>query len=196
MEKLKLLRKQKHYTQAQLAQVFDTNQVIIALYETGKRDPGHERLKEMAEFFHTTVDYLTDVSDTTYIPILGTAAAGEGCFADECVEGWELYEVPGHMIGQYYCLNVKGDSMYPHIQDGDLVICEKGNFNPIKNQVYVVLIGDNATLKMVDVQKGGILLNAYNQEVYRPHFYSNEDCQTEPIRIIGRVVETRRKNKI
>ncbi|MCQ2362556.1 MAG: XRE family transcriptional regulator [Acidaminococcaceae bacterium] len=193
MNNLKLLRKEMHITQAQLAEIFHTNQVMIALYETGKREPNSERLKEMASFFHTTVDYLTDVNDVTYVPILGTAAAGEGHYAEEHIEGWELCQVPPDMIGRYYFLNVKGDSMYPHIQDGDLVLCEKGDYFPTKGSVYVVMIGDTATLKMAEVQKNGMLLTAYNTDVYSPHYFTAEECVNEPVRIIGRVKEVKRR---
>ena len=104
-----------------------------------------------------------------------------------------MCQIPPDMIGRYYFLNVKGDSMYPHIQDKDLVLCETGDYFPTKGNVYVVMIGDTATLKMAEVQKNGMLLTAYNTAVYSPHYFTAKECVDEPVRIIGRVKEVKRR---
>ena len=42
-------------------------------------------------------------------------------------------------------------------------------------------------------QAGGITLIATNTSVYEPHYYSNEEILSLPIRILGKVVELRAK---
>jgi transcriptional regulator with XRE-family HTH domain len=57
-KRLKEIRKGR-MTQGELADLLDTSQVQISLYETGKDDPSPELLKKIAEIFNVTTDYLT-----------------------------------------------------------------------------------------------------------------------------------------
>lgn len=57
-ERLKELRKKKGMTQIQFAEVFNISSGTIAMWETGKRKPDLETIKNIAEFFDVSVDYL------------------------------------------------------------------------------------------------------------------------------------------
>lgn len=51
----------------------------------------------------------------------------------------------------------------------------------------------DATVKMLHVTEGGISLLGDNPAVFTPRFYTNTEIETLPIKIIGKVVEIRRK---
>ena len=57
-KRLKEIRKGR-MTQGELADLLDTTQVQISLYETGKDDPSPALLKKIAEIFDVTIDYLS-----------------------------------------------------------------------------------------------------------------------------------------
>ena len=57
-KRLKEIRKGR-MTQGELADLLDTTQVQISLYETGKDDPSPELLEKIAEIFDVTIDYLS-----------------------------------------------------------------------------------------------------------------------------------------
>ena len=57
-EKLKELRKGKGMTQQALADVLNLTKGAIAMWETGKRTPDAEMLKELAIYFNVTVDFI------------------------------------------------------------------------------------------------------------------------------------------
>jgi repressor LexA len=60
--------------------------------------------------------------------------------------------------------------------------------------VAIVLVnGNEATVKRVKKQANGITLIATNISVYEPHYYSNEEIEGLPVRILGKVVELRGK---
>ena len=60
--------------------------------------------------------------------------------------------------------------------------------------VAVILInGEYTTLKKVIKGNGGITLIAFNIAAYEPHFYSWQDIESLPLKIIGKVVELRAK---
>lgn len=94
--------------------------------------------------------------------------------------------------GEFFGLKVKGDSMAPRIQNGDVVIVRKQD-NCETGDVCVVMVnGFDATLKQVKKDYNGITLVPFNDE-YRSMFYSNKDIQELPVRILGKVVELRGK---
>lgn len=56
--KLKELRKAKGITQEIFADEFNISRGTIAMWETGKREPAHETLLKLADYFNVSVDYL------------------------------------------------------------------------------------------------------------------------------------------
>ena len=77
--------------------------------------------------------------------------------------------------------------------EGNVVIVKKQD-DVESGEIAIVLInGDDATVKRVKKQAGGITLIATNTSVYEPHYYSNEEILSLPIRILGKVVELRAK---
>lgn len=192
MERLKTLRREKGMTQAEMAKLLGVSQVTFLKYEKGSVEPNQESLKKLADYFHVSTDYLLGKSDLRYYPILGEVSAGEGCLAEENIIGYQMFDYASTDDEKLYVLVVKGESMTPYFLPGDKVLVRMGNFEPEKNVKYIVLIGDVANMKLVEVQSGGLLLTAYNQEVYSPHFYSGKECVETPVRIIGRVVSLQR----
>ncbi len=59
----KKLRKEHGYTQTQLAEKLQTSRSRIGMYETGKREPDMDMLKQIADLFQVDIDYLTGRSE-------------------------------------------------------------------------------------------------------------------------------------
>ena len=57
-ERLKLLRRERNITQAQLAQEMHVSKGTIAMWETGQREAGFSKLSDLSSFFDVTIDYL------------------------------------------------------------------------------------------------------------------------------------------
>ena len=58
MENLKKLRLERNLSQQKLAEAIGLSQQAITKYENGKTQPDFQTLMTLAEFFHTSVDYL------------------------------------------------------------------------------------------------------------------------------------------
>lgn len=54
----KNLREEKGWTQDQMAKMLDTSRSTVGDYETGRKMPRYDRLKQIADIFHTSIDYL------------------------------------------------------------------------------------------------------------------------------------------
>ncbi len=127
------------------------------------------------------------------IPVLGYVAAGIPIEAITEILDYE--EIDSEMLSdgsEYFALQIKGDSMSPRINNGDVVIVRRQP-DVDSGQIAIVCVnGDEATCKKLLKQNGGILLQPLNQ-CYSPTFYSAEDIRDIPITIFGKVVELRAK---
>lgn len=62
-DRLKALRCKSGISQFELAKQLNMSQQAVAQWEAGKSEPSIEMLVNLAEFFHTTTDFLTGVND-------------------------------------------------------------------------------------------------------------------------------------
>ena len=63
--RLKVLRKEKGLTQADLAKVLNTNQSQYGKYENGKTNLSIENAKILADYFGVSVPYLIGLDDNS-----------------------------------------------------------------------------------------------------------------------------------
>ena len=61
MENLKKLRTSCNLTQKEMADKLGMNQQTYANYETGRREPDFDTLKEIASYFNVSIDFLLDI---------------------------------------------------------------------------------------------------------------------------------------
>jgi transcriptional regulator with XRE-family HTH domain len=57
-ERLKKLREQRSLSQEEFGRIFQVAQTTIGMYEKGNREPNFEKLKQFADFFGVSIDYL------------------------------------------------------------------------------------------------------------------------------------------
>lgn len=93
---------------------------------------------------------------------------------------------------QYFGLRVKGNSMYPEYLDGDTLILEKLDDVESGSDAVVMVNGNDGTFKRVFKNENGIILQPINPE-FQPMVYTNEQIEKLPVKVIGKVVELRRK---
>lgn len=62
-EKIKELRKNSKITQEQLGNAIGVSKMAISYFEKGKKSPGRESLKKIADYFGVTTDYLLGRSE-------------------------------------------------------------------------------------------------------------------------------------
>lgn len=200
---LKRLREEKEMTQAELGKALEISPSAIGMYEQGRRTPDIPTLKKIASYFNVSLDYLlgnapakTVQQKTTgrgvRIPILGRVVAGIPIEAVEEILDYEEITPELAATGEFFALQVKGDSMLPKLEEGDVVIVKKQEDVETGDIAIVLVNGDEATIKQVKKVNGGIMLYGFNPDVYEPHFYSNQQIQELPVRILGKVIESRR----
>ena len=200
-ENLKTLRIEKNLTQYDLANKLNITKAAISNYENGRRFPDYETLELIADYFNVNIDFLMGREEhpkvdkniefipnmtTTKIKVYGSVPAGVPVTAIEDIQG--TVDIPSHWLSSgydYMGIVVKGDSMFPKYQEGDIVVirvqpdCENGQ------DCVVYINGDEATLKKVIKNSDCIILQPMNSE-YAPIVV---DYNSEDFKILGVVVQ-------
>lgn len=196
VENLKKQMRLNNKSQADLSKDLNLPFTTISNWYRGIRYPRPDKMQLLADYFGIRMEELISNSINNSgikIPILGTVIAGIPVTAVEDIIGYEEINEKMARCGDYFALEIKGDSMEPKMSKGDIVIVKQQN--TVENgQIAIVLVnGDEATVKKVRFRDNGIELIAFNSYVYEPHFYSAKEIEELPVKIIGRVVELRAK---
>lgn len=125
------------------------------------------------------------------IPVLGTVKAGYDYLAQENIIGYESIDNVSDPEN-YYALQVTGNSMEPLFSDGDIAIVHKQDNFDSGNTCIILVNGEEATVKKVVRMDDGIDLIAMNPYYPVRHFNKNEMNEI-PVKIIGKVVEARKR---
>lgn len=182
------------------------NRNDLSQYVSGKVEPRQSKLYILGQALKVNEAWLMgyDVpmhqkgivepnsSSQIKVPVLGTVRAGLPMEAVENILDYEEISEDMARQGDYFALQIKGDSKEPRIKEGDVVIVRKQP-DVESGEVAIVLVnGDEATIKKVQKFNGGINLVPSNP-AYEVKTYSNDDIESLPVSIIGKVVELRAK---
>ena len=176
-------------------------QQAVGKWETGRSSPDPATLARLAELLETSADYLLGISEQpaepaapslpygeSPIPVIGTVRAGYGSLAFEEDYGVEYACVKDPE--SYFYLVVKGDSMEPRIQDGDLALVHRQP--TLENgDLGVMVFGEGeGTLKKYIQRGNAVILQPFNP-AYEEKVIRGEELNQ--LFIAGKVVETRAK---
>jgi lexA repressor len=197
---IKRLREEKGLSQDALAKLTGyTDRSSITKIEKGLVDLQQSKIELFAKALGTTAKELVgwdNESDTkkhgVVIKVLGHVAAGIPIEAIEDVIDTEEITEELAKTGEFFGLRIKGDSMTPTICDGDIVIVRQQDDAENGDIVIATVNGDEATCKRLRKYKDGIELISINPS-YSPFEFSNDEIMEKPVKIIGKVVESRRK---
>lgn len=198
VELVKKLTEEQGMSMSELARRVGTAKSAISRYFNGTREFPLNKVEEFASALHTTPDFLLGMeyepqhSQGLKIPVLGTVAAGIPISAVEDILDYEEVPQSWENQGEFFGLRIKGDSMQPKMDDGDVVIVRQQSDANSGDTVIALVNGDDATCKKLQKTENGIMLVSTNPN-YLPMFFTNEEISTKPVVILGKVVELRSK---
>lgn len=95
-------------------------------------------------------------------------------------------ELRGFYLSYLVFITASGDSMYPTISDGDMLLINRAAKQPKDGKIYVFRQGDQLWVKRVQGIMGGIRLISDNKELYSPVDVMFDDALD--FEVIGQVV--------
>lgn len=195
----------RNMKQADLVEKTKIGKSSISTYLSGAYEPKQKNIYRIASALDVDESWLMgfdvpmerknisfQTSKGIKIPVLGQVPAGVPIEAVEDIIDYE--EIPVEMAkdGEFFGLQIKGDSMEPRICEGDVVIVRKQDDAESGDLVIAMINGDEATCKRLMKYSDGIRLMPSNP-TYEPLYFSNKEIEEKPVKIIGRVVENRQK---
>ncbi len=196
-------------TQKEVADAISVSPQTFNTWCKGIALPRMGKVQRLADYFHIEKSDLIDErlpastddsslsgkkqrSRGVVINIYGRVAAGIPIEMIEDIVDTEEISEDMAKTGEYFGLIIKGNSMLPNICDGDIVIirCQEDAENG--DTVIATVNGNDATCKRLRKYKDGIELISNNPS-YDPMYFSNQDVAEKPVKILGKVVELRRK---
>lgn len=177
VERLKELRKQKGMKQIDLANTLHISRSALAMWEAGRSEPTGEMYALMSFVLDCTVGYLMGTEEYPRpqdappipanvrpisslhhqrVPLIGSVAAGEPIYDPE-----ELGVYVDAPVDADAAITIRGDSMIPTYQDGDVVYIKCRPDVP-EGAVAVVFLDDEAALKHVYKRPTGLTLISDN----------------------------------
>ena len=162
---LKAKRKELGLTLAQIAEKIGVTEATVQRWESGNiKSLRHERIAKLADILGVTPSVLMGwdelTEDTVTFPVITSVAAHyDGVSIDENAAG-EKIEVPraylkGRKAEDFCAMRVRGDSMYPAFQNGDIVLVLRQSTMNHSGEIGVISYGDDEmTIKRINYVDG------------------------------------------
>lgn len=197
-------------TQLEIAKNIGVSPQTFNTWCKGIAIPRMGKVQALADYFHISKsDLIEEKASSTQpttltahfdsnehvgviIPVLSRLAADIPLTAAEYIIDTEEITQDMASDGEYFGLQVKGDSMEPRISNGDVVIARKQSDADDGDLVIALINGDDAVVKRLKKYACGIALISSNP-TYDPLYFSNEEIESKPVEIIGKVKELRAK---
>lgn len=198
--------KEKGISQAFICQRLGLRRSYLSDVKKGKDRISNERLTVIADILDTTPEYLKgeteqkkkprqiigrEVGEVVIMPVAVSVRAGFGSIATQ-IYGDEVTEFPKSMLRGYSpeectIVLVKGNSMYPRICEGDLVLVHLQETADSGAVALVVYDGEEATIKKLHYvpNEPWIELIPFNPEFMTMRIEGEE---LSKFRILGRVI--------
>ena len=199
-DRVRLKRLEKGMTQNELAlKLGYKSKTSVAHIENG-RDIPRSMVVTLSEVLDTTPAYLMGWDKESVkeepnanmilppkfynIPLYESVSAGFEQYADsQILEYIQLYIDSSSVARDTLAIKVKGDSMYPKIEDGDIILVQKtGTIE--SGRIGVVMIGEDAFVKRIEYDRKSLRLISINPE-YSPKIFTGKEA--ESVQIVGRV---------
>ena len=164
---------------AELSRISKVNEGAISQYRAGKYKASQRSLDKLARALNVSIPWLmgadvpmtdeptaptlpspTITEDTVTFPVITSVAAHyDGVSIDESAAG-EKIEVPraylkGRKAEEFCAMRVRGDSMFPAFQNGDIVLVLRQSTMNHSGEIGVISYGDDEmTIKRINYVDG------------------------------------------
>ncbi|MCK4956664.1 MAG: LexA family transcriptional regulator [Candidatus Cloacimonetes bacterium] len=202
-KRLSKVLKKLEMTQIALAKALNISNVVINRYVKDKTTPDYNFLNKLTSVYNINInwlitgngsifmsDKLKEINNRQYynMPILAPVSCGSPQSIEEAEPDEHIMIDTLSLAGNfndYFAFYASGDSMYPHIASGDVVIVKQENdWGKADERICVVRVNTEVTLKKVITysERNEILLQPLNKD-FSPIIINPEN--TENVLLIG-----------
>lgn len=181
----------------------------ITWWKKGERNPSQRTLKAIADYFGVSVGYLLgyEIEKTPSlesvsnvggvysnnihnIPVFESVSAGFGVMAiDQVVDYEPLYIATEAEARETICIKVKGDSMFPKIEDGDLIQVHKQTSVDSGSIACVLVDKEDALVKKVIYGDTWIELHSINPMYKTMRFNGADVLKVQVLGLVKKIIK-------
>jgi repressor LexA len=198
--------KKNNITKKKLSQDIGIGINQIKYWETHGSHPKADVAKKIADYFGVSVGYLLgeedkDVSDDLevakaldvvedkhifMIPLYESVSAGFGVYASDCIEDYmpAYFKNPADAQESLW-IRVRGDSMSPTIEDGDIIQVHRQETVDNGSIAVVLIDGDEGLVKRLQFVSNGVELHSINPMYPTQRFVGDG---AKRVRVVGLVI--------
>ena len=195
-ENLNAIMRRRGVSQADISKAFGFPKTTVSSWCTGDKMPRMDKIEILADFFGVLKSDLIESKGRpkgVKIPVLGRVQAGMPVEAVEEILDYEEITQELAATGDFFALQIRGDSMEPKFSEGDVVIVRKQEDADTNDIIVALVNGDEATVKQLKKFEDGSIALVSTNPAYKPFYFSRDEIATLPVVVLGRVVELRAK---
>lgn len=207
-ERIKELRLKADLTQEELAkEIGYSTKASISKIENDALDINQSTIVALARALNTTPSALMGWTDDTpsepsnvsyiikddiySIPLFGSVSAGFGAYAsDEILDYIPTVIRNPYEAKETLAIRVTGESMYPKIEDGDIIVVHKQDSVDSGSIAVLLLDGDEGLVKKVEYGHDWIDLISINPEYPPRHFKGSEVTRLRVLGLVRQIIKT------
>ena len=186
------IMKERGITAKKLADAVGVSQGNVSDWKSGRSSPTAAVMAKIADYLGVSSDYLLGRENSAellpqrglrFVPVFESVAAGFGAYADSCPVGVVADYIASDIdAANTIAIKVRGDSMYPKIEDGDLVIVRR-DVDWYDGAIVVALIdGDEGVVKRIFQTPTRLTLESINP-AYPPRRFEREEMNR--VQVVG-----------
>lgn len=193
---------QNQIDRGQLCKDLGFKYTTVCDWLSAKKYPRIDKIEKMAIYFGISKSDLiedrepsnltTQISDNVFtIPVFENVSAGFGSYADsQIIDYIPIILNSGYEAENTIGIRVKGNSMYPKIEDGDTIVVQRMDSVDSGSIAVVMLDGEEALVKKVEYGEDWINLISINPEYPIRHFENEEVIRLSVVGKVKQIIKT------
>lgn len=166
----------------------NTDSRYLMCWNDETNEPGNENIANCKATESNISAVFTD--GIRMIPLFNSVSAGFGATAqDEIIDYIPLRIVSDYEAKETMCIRVKGDSMSPKIDNGDIIQVQKRSSIDSGSIAVVLLDGEEGLVKKVEYGKDWIELHSFNPYYPVRRFEGPEVLRLEVVGLVKKIIK-------
>lgn len=187
----------------QLCEALGFKYSTVSEWLSANKYPRMDKIEQLAEYFGVKKSDLIEENATPNakilsageniykIPVFSSVSAGFGAYAcSDVIDYLHLYIANPADVPEMLCIKVTGDSMYPKIEDGDIIVVRKQDSVDSGSIAVVLVDGEEGFVKKVIYDNEVIELHSINPEYAPKIFKGAEVLRVRVVGIVKQVIKT------
>lgn len=200
---LKRLMNENNIDRNTLCENLNFRYSTVSEWISAKKYPRIDKIEMLANYFNVKKSDLIEdripaesnaellpINEIRMIPIFETVSAGFGAYASsDIVDYMPLFIESDYEAKDTLCIKVSGNSMYPKIEDGDIVQVHKQDIVD-SGQIAVVMIdNENGFVKKIELGSDYIELISINPEYSLKRFEKEEMNRVNIVGLVKKIIK-------